>query len=207
MPGPAFTNTMQPAPTRKSHECSDIQKNPVHSWRVVLFGKNQAGSGFTLRLSNSGSLCWWAGNERGFDEIDGIWKLLYFPSFCLSALLKLWCLCIEEPLQGWKTKRIDRLSSCGGLIKQPDTVRIIWESSNIPSCSHRLRFSSLQMKPWWEATAWTSHWNTCWCSRKDMDKRRAGELSPSSSRWEVATFPFSSSLFHLPSDRFSASPL
>lgn len=153
MPGPAWTNGMQPAPTRKSHECSDIEKTLIHAWGVVFFGKNRAGSIFNFRLSNSGSLCGWVGHERGFDEIDGIWKLLYFPSFCLYVLVKLRCLSTEKLLRGWKTKRIDRLCCCGGLIKQPDTVRIVQESSNIPSCSHRLRFSSLQMRPWWEATA------------------------------------------------------
>lgn len=39
-------------------------------------------------------------------------------------------------------KKIDRLSCCWDLIKLPDTVRITREPSNIPSCSHRLRFYS-----------------------------------------------------------------
>lgn len=55
------------------------------------------------QLSNPGSLCWWVRNDRSFDETDGIWKLLDFPSFRLSAPLKRWWAFTGEPLQGWKT--------------------------------------------------------------------------------------------------------
>lgn len=136
-------------------------------------------------------------------------KLLYFPNFCLTALVNLCQPFIVEPLQRWKTvKKTDRLSCCKGLIKLADTVRIVREPSNIPSCSHCLRFSpckwSLDGRPLPRPPAETvvGVQGRTWMR---TDQGNSFLLLPAVALgglwnslgwtcWEVTTFPFSSSI-------------